>query len=88
MGAALTQLRRIYGQAFASEDEARAAITAAPGRLADALFAEAADSDDVTSTDAALGYLDGRLAFLGTLVPQAAVDAIRAQFRTRLRAWE
>ncbi len=88
MTAALTQLTRIFGRELATTDAARAAISAAPAVLADALFAEAADSDDVTSVESALDYLEGRLVFLGPLVEPPAAGEIRDAFRQRLRAWE
>jgi hypothetical protein len=88
MTAAFTQLTRIFGREIASPDAARAAITSSPAVLADALFAEAADSDDVTGIESALDYLEGRLAFLGNLVEPAAASEIRDAFRKRLRAWE
>jgi hypothetical protein len=88
MTTALTQLTRIFGREIASPEAARTAISASPAVLADALFAEAADSDDVTSIPSALDYLEGRLAFLGNLIEPAAASEIRDAVRTRLRAWE
>lgn len=88
MNAALTQLSRIYDRPLGSEADARAAIGADPGVLANALFAEAADSDDVTSIESARDYFEGRLAFLADNVPGAAVASLRATFEERLRAWE
>jgi len=88
MNAALTQLSRIYGQTLASDEEARAAIAGDPATLANALFAEAADSDDVTSIESARDYLEGRIAFLAGSLPGDAVAPLRAAFEERLRAWE
>lgn len=87
MSAALTQLSRIYGQPLTSAGDARATVAAAPATLADALFAEAADSDDVTSVESALEYLDARLVFLASLVDNESMGAVREAFRQRLRAW-
>lgn len=87
MNAALTQLSRIYGRPFELDGEVRAAVATDPPTLANALFAEAADSDDVTSIESARDYLDGRLAFLADYVPEDAVVALRAAFESRLRAW-
>jgi len=88
MTSALIQLSRIYGRDIVSGEDARSAISASPAVLADALFAEAADSDDVTSLASALDYLEARLAFLGPLVEPPAASEIRDAFRMRLRAWE
>jgi len=68
--------------------DARAAIAARTGEVAGALFAEAADNDDVTSTEAALDYLESRLSEFGDLVSPDAADRIRVAFRERLKAWE
>lgn len=66
---------------------AAAAIAARPDDLAAAIFQEAADSDDVISTETALDYLEGRLVFFGDLVPPTAAAEVRRCFRERLRAW-
>lgn len=85
----LTQIARILGIPASSitTDIARNAITARPGDIASALFAEAAASDDVTSVESGRDYLEGRLAFLAGLIEPAAATAIRAAFEERLRAW-
>lgn len=86
----LIQVARILGLT-ASElttGIARAAIAARPGDVASALFAEAADSDDVTGVESGRDYLEGRLAFLGDLIGPAAAAAIRAAFEEHLRAWD
>ncbi len=88
MNAALTQLSRIFGVPLATAEDARARVASAPETLAGALFAEAADSDDVTGIPSGLDYLEDRLAFLGDLVEPGAAGAVRAAFRERLRAWE
>jgi hypothetical protein len=69
-------------------DDVRAAVALRPGELARALFFEAADNDDVTSTGAALDYFESRLGELGDLVPPEAVDEVRGAFRQQLEAWE
>ncbi len=84
----LVQLRRILSQDLPSDTAARAAVSQAAPLLADALFAEAADSDDVTGSESALAYLEERLTFFAGLVTEAAAAAIRARFHECLRAWE
>ncbi len=86
----LIQLARILAldPATLSHDAARAAISERPADLASAILREAADNDDVTSTAAALDYLESRLAELGDLIDEQAAVAIREGFARRLRAWE
>jgi hypothetical protein len=70
--------------------DARSASAAIAARRPDfvaALVAEAADNDDVTSAEAALEYLDGRLRFFGDLVGGADGEAIRASFVSATAAW-
>lgn len=81
------QLSRIYERTIEDDNGARAAISADPGTLASALFLEAAESDDVTSTESGRAYLEDRLAFLGNLV-SGSEAAIRGAFEERLKAWE
>jgi hypothetical protein len=81
------QFGRIYGVEPSNEFEARALVSGDAVRLADALFAEAADSDDVTGAASARAYLDERLRYLGGLVDRAAVDMVRARFEQRLQSW-
>ena len=88
-GVRLIQVARIYGL---SRDEitdakARAAIDDNPHQLAEALFAEAAASDDVISETTALDYLEGRFAFLGDLVNEQARAETEQRFRVRLQEW-
>ena len=87
MNAALTQLSRIYARPLESAEQARAAVTADAATLANAFFAEAADSDDVTSVESARDYFEGRLAFLAEYLPEPALAPLRAAFEMRLRAW-
>lgn len=69
-------------------DSARTAIASDPVRFADALFEEAAASDDVTSEAAALNYLEGRLSFFADLLDVPAPNTVRTRFAERLEAWE
>ena len=82
-----TQLSRIFATTIEDDESARRAIAARPGDFASALFAEAAASDDVTSTESARGYLDLRLAYFDGLVDSSAEPAIRAAFEAELKAW-
>ena len=86
----LVQLARMLGLPPDDLDRARAtaAVAGRPGDLAEAIFGEAVDSDDVISTETALDYLEGRLVFFGDLITPEAAAAIRRLFRERLRAWE
>jgi hypothetical protein len=85
----LVQVTRMLGlePPAATEAEARSAIAARPAEFAGALFLEAADSDDVTSVESALEYLEARLAFFGAMLTSETADALRAAFRERLKAW-
>jgi len=85
----LVQLTRMLGlePPMATDAEARTAVAAQPTEFAFALFLEAADSDDVTSVESALDYLEGRLSFFGAMVTSETADAVRAAFRARLKAW-
>lgn len=71
-----------------SAESARTAIASDPLRFADALFEEAAASDDVTSEAAALNYLEGRLSFFGELLDVPVPNTVRTRFAERLGAWE
>ncbi|MXZ89510.1 MAG: hypothetical protein F4Z07_11815, partial [Dehalococcoidia bacterium] len=70
----LTQLRRMLAEPFADLAAASAAIAADPWGLAQALVAEAAASDDVSSMESARSYIEARLEALGEAVPVAAVE--------------
>ncbi len=83
------QLARILGlprdsSPLAVENAARAM----PSRLADALFSEAADSDDVTGAASAVGYLEDRLAFFEQIVSTETADAVRRVFERHVAAWD
>ena len=84
----LIQLSRMLATPIEDDEAARRAITARPGDFASALFAEAADSDDVTSAEAALDYLRARLAEFDGLVTAEAAPRVEAAFGERLRAWD
>jgi len=83
------QLARILRLELATltNDSARLEISARPGEMANAFFAEAAASDDVTGCESALDYLEARMADFAGLIPAGAAEAIRVAFRERLRAW-
>jgi hypothetical protein len=83
----LRQLSRIYDREFATHEDARAAIAAEPGVLALALFHEAAGSDDVTSVETGLAYLEGRLEELAAFTGGAAPE-IRRLFAAKVAPWE
>jgi hypothetical protein len=85
----LTQFARILGSPSDSDEAAvKAAASASPDRLADALFQEAADSDDVIDTESAVAYMEARLEYLSPLLPDEARDVIRSSFHQRVKAWE
>jgi hypothetical protein len=81
------QLSRMLGTTIEDDESARRALAARPGDFASALFLEAADSDDVTSAESALEYLEGRLATFADLLSAQAADAVRGAFGERLKAW-
>lgn len=81
------QFGRIFGAEPSNEIEARAMVTGDALRLADALFSEAADSDDVTSAVSARSYLEARLAYFDGLVDELSSASIRARFEQRLASW-
>jgi hypothetical protein len=56
--------------------------------LADAFFAEAVDSDDVTGRESALAYLEDRLAFFGDIIGERGVADVRSEFKKRVAAWD
>lgn len=85
----LIQLRRILAAGDdLTADNAQARLAAESARVAEAFFAEAAENDDVTSTSAALDFLEGRLAFFGDLIDHAIATRIRTRFNELLAAWE
>lgn len=79
----LRQLARILGRPTpepVSLDDAHA--------LADAIFEEAANSDDVTGAESAAAYLTARIASFGNLFPPAVASKISARFTERWDSWE
>ena len=80
------QLSRIYQRPIEDDEDARAAVAADPGVLASALFLECAESDDVTSVEAARNYCAERLDYLRDLLGENA-SSVTAGFESRLRAW-
>ncbi len=83
----LTQLRRMLGEPFADLAAAGGAVERAPERLASALVAEAAASDDVASVEAARAYVDERLAVLAPSLPPGTAERVRAAAAAALAAW-
>lgn len=85
----LAQLTRILGIANESDEAAvQAAASASPDKVAEALFREAADSDDVIDLESAVAYMEARMEYLGELLPEASKTAVRSEFHERLKAWE
>ena len=85
----LIQLARILGIPSDSDEAAvQAAASASPDRLAEALFQEAADSDDVIDSESAVAYMEARLEYLADFIPATARQPIRERFAGRLTAWE
>ena len=86
----LVQLARMLSLPAAGLDAAtaRRLIAERTGDFAGAIFAEAAQNDDVTSTTAALEYLEARLLEFGDLVDDNVTAAALAAFGVRLAAWE
>lgn len=83
----LRQLSRIYNRILETPEDARAAIAAEPGVLASALFHEAAASDDVTSIETGMAYLEGRLEELSSVAGDSTPE-IRRQFAAKVAPWE
>ena len=85
----LIQIARILGLPLRGLDHTRAreAISLRAPEVALAFFLEAVDSDDVTSVESALDYLDGRMAFFQGLVTPSGAATIEAAFREKLRSW-
>ncbi len=83
----LTQLRRMLAELFADLGEASAAIARDPSRLAQALVAEAAASDDVSSVESARAYIEARLAGFGDTVPAEAGEGVRGAVEAALAGW-
>lgn len=85
----LIQLRRILGAGSELTPEtAPALISANAAAVAETFFHEAAANDDVTSTKAALDYLESRLSFFADLIDHGAATRIRTRFSERVATWE
>lgn len=87
----VTQLARMLNREareLAEHAAARSAINKNVETVAEALFQEAVDSDDVVSTETALDYLEGRLAFFGDLVEDDAASDIRNRFAALVAQWD
>ena len=89
-GPQLVQLSRMLGVPVEELEQRDLAQTIedSVGMLAEAFFHEAADSDDVTSIDTGMEYLEVRLAYFGELVRPATAEAIRQRFRELVESWE
>ncbi len=86
---ALTQLARLLSDERARESAAAAAEAVERGldRLADALTAEAAASDDVVDRESAMVYLDDRIAFFGPLLDETQRSRLRQALMERVATW-
>lgn len=87
----VTQLARILNREareLADDAGARSAINKNTDTVAEALFQEAADSDDVVSTGTALEYMEGRIAFFGDLIEDDAASGIRDRFTALVAQWD
>ncbi|MFN0145559.1 MAG: hypothetical protein ACKVT1_03535 [Dehalococcoidia bacterium] len=86
----LVQVARMLslGSHTVTAERARAEIASRPGDFARAFLEEAAASDDVTSTETALDYLESRLAEFGELVERHVAITVRGQFEQLLASWE
>ena len=89
-GPQLVQLSRMLGVPVEELEQRDLAQTIedSVGTLAEAFFHEAADSDDVTSIDTGMEYLEVRLAYFGELVRPATAEEIRARFGELVESWE
>ncbi len=77
----------MLGQPGIDAAEAARRIADDPGGFAASLFAEAANNDDVTSTEAALGYFEDRLRYFNGIIEHGTAEALRVEFTRRLAAW-
>ncbi|MCA9829135.1 MAG: hypothetical protein R3B97_07280 [Dehalococcoidia bacterium] len=85
----LVQLARVLGlPRTTAPDVILDAVRQHGDVLAAAFFVEAADNDDVTSTDGARQYLADRLRFFAGIVDDATAADIRARFAHHLKSWE
>lgn len=85
----LIQLARLLGlPRNTARDAILDAVREQSDVLADAFFAEAADSDDVVSADSAQEYLADRLSFFAEIIDDATAAGIRTRFAHHLQSWE
>lgn len=77
----------MLGQPGIDAARATALIAEDPSVFAAGLLAEAADNDDVTSAEAALGYFEDRLRYFTGIIEPGVAAALRAEFTRRLAAW-
>jgi hypothetical protein len=83
----LRQLSRMLGEPLdASSVPER--LEQDPIPFADAVFEEAASSDDVTGAAEAMAYLDNRLDFFSDYLSPALRSIIRSHFVARWNTWE
>ena len=83
------QLARLLALPRDTERSALAeAARVRPEALADAFFAEAADSDDVIGGPSANQFLEDRLAFFAGIIDRVTAATIRLAFQQRLAKWE
>ncbi len=82
-------MARILGLGLAAPtiEKARAALADDPTALAAGLVAEAAGNDDVTSREAAIEYIDSRVAFFADLLDEETTQRVRAEALRLLTQW-
>ena len=87
---ALAQLARLLdddGLRVASLETARIAANLNLSRLAEALIAEAAASDDVFDRNSAVSYLESRLGFLSMVLNDSDGPILSADLNRRVVDW-
>ena len=85
----VVQLTRMLGPGISLDaSHPSRALRAHTRALAHAFLSEAADNDDVISTEAARDYLAGRLRFFSGLIDHETATAVRAAFDEGLRSWD
>jgi hypothetical protein len=86
----LAQLARMLGDdalRVATDAEVQEAVDAQFGRLAEALVAETAASDDVFDRASALAYLDSRLETLSLVLSNEQADRLRSAAASAISDW-
>jgi hypothetical protein len=85
---ARTQLARLAG-----DERLRTAADTEPlldqsfGTIVDGLASEAAASDDVSDTETALQYLEGRLSFFEGLISASQSERLKEALRAKISSW-